>query len=237
MNSERALIRRKDHIRTAIIRWLYQDQSTLPAGLGWFLATQPPPSYEGVLITAAEVDEAQGYLWNQGLVEPRYPRDIYDEDVDEDDLMYPRLTAKGVDCAEMGMPVSRFINPTQGGASTTTYNVHNPKGSVIGGSHGTVRQTNNFGFDAAQVGHLLQLATLIRQMAPVLNLPAEEEAELLDGVRELETAASDAPADQGVLRRATDRVMLALTSASEVTGGLSLLIQQGHEIVNAVFGG
>ncbi|WP_162624934.1 hypothetical protein [Streptomyces cadmiisoli] len=233
MDSALASIRRKDHIRTAIIRWLHQCTET-PSWLEDFLRIQPSPSYDGVRITRQEVREAEHYLWGQGLVEPSFTPD---EDEDPDLLSMPRLTARGIDCVEMGLRVSEFNNRAQGGAATHTYNVHNPKGSVIGGSHGTVRQTNNFGFDAAQVGHLLQLATLIRQMAPVLNLPAEEEAELLDGVRELETAASDAPADQGVLRRATDRVMLALTSASEVTGGLSLLIQQGHEIANAVFGG
>jgi hypothetical protein len=66
-----------------------------------------------------------------------------------------RLAADGIDCVTSGVPMNEYLarQPTGG----PVYNVTNPQGSIIGGEHQTVNQTNTFGFSPGEVPQLDRL--------------------------------------------------------------------------------
>lgn len=213
---------RHRYAHNAVIKWMFvYPQGSLTNLVDFMNATES--YFLGDHLVDAEFLAAVRYLGEQGLVAA---------DSERPGL---RLTANGMDCAISGATVSDYLASRPAGSHT--YNVHNPQGTIIGGQHQTVQQTNSFGFNPGEVRQLVDFASLVRQISPTLDLPEAEHAELVDGAEALELEAAAFASDQGRLRQAADRLVKALGAASKVTSALTLLIEQGHKAYTAVFGG
>jgi hypothetical protein len=146
-----------------------------------------------------------------------------------------RLSADGIDCVTSGVPMNEYLaNQPKGGS---VYNVTNAQGSIIGGEHQTVNQTNTFGFNPSEVSQLAKWADLIQQISPTLGLPEAGQQELNESAQALALEAAAPAPEQGRLRRVADRVTVALGSATQVTAALTILIDTGRKAYAAVFGG
>jgi hypothetical protein len=152
----------------------------------------------------------------------------------DDQLRRFQLTTDGIDCVASGVSVNEYL--ARRTASGPVYHVNSPQGSIIGGAHQTVKQTNTFGFNPGEVAQLATLAALIQQLGPTLGLPEAEQHELHEGAQALAVEATASAPEPSGLRRVTDRVMAALGGATQVTAGLTLLIDTGQKAYNAVFG-
>lgn len=210
------------YAHNAVIKWMFVHLQDSLGNLADFMKA-PESYFLGDHLMSTELVAAVRYLADRGLVAASSGQSGL------------RLTADGMDCALSGETVSDYLASQSAGSHT--YNVHNPQGSIIGGQHQTVQQTNSFGFNPAEVSQLVHFAGLVRQVSPTLDLPEAEHAELVDGAQALELEAAAPASDQGRLRQAADRVVNALGAASKVTSALTLLIEQGHKAYTAVFGG
>jgi hypothetical protein len=210
------------YAHNAVIKWMFVHHQGSLANLADFMnATES--YFLGDHLIDTELVAAVRYLADRRLVAAAGGQDEL------------RLTADGMDCAISGETVSDYLASRSAGSHT--YNVQNSQGSIIGGQHQTVQQTNSFGFNPTEVSQLVHFASLVRQISPTLDLPEAEHAELVDGAQALELEAAAPTSEQGRLRQAADRVVNALGVASKVTSALTLLIEQGHKAYAAVFGG
>ena len=73
-----------------------------------------------------------------------------------------------------------LVHQPRGGS---VYNVTNPQGSIIGGEHQTVNQTNTFGFNPSEVSQNGDVGCLIQQISPTLGLPEADQRELDESAR------------------------------------------------------
>lgn len=146
-----------------------------------------------------------------------------------------RVAADGIDCVTSGVPMNEYLAHQPRGGSV--YNVTNPQGSIIGGEHQTVNQTNTFGFNPSEVSQLTTWASLIQQISPTLGLPSTEQRELDESAQALALEAASPAPEPNRLRRVADRVTAALGSATQVTTALTMLIEAGEKAYRAVFGG
>lgn len=214
---------RLKYAHTAIVHWLFENHGGRTAELATFL-TSSDSYFHGDALTGDELLTAVRYLADRGLLAASTV---------ETGL---RLTADGQDCAISGGTVSDYLARPSGSGDHYTIN-GGVQGAVIGGKHQNVTQTNTYGLNLAEVGQLVQVAALARQINPTLGLPEAEEAEILESAQALELEASNPAPDQGRLQRAANRFTAALGSATQATAGLTMLIEQGHKAYSAVFGG
>jgi len=117
------------------------------------------------------------------------------------------------------------------------YNVTNPRGSIIGGEHQTVNQTNTFGFNPSEVSQLATWAALIKQISPTLGLPEADQRELDESAQALVLEVAAPVHEPSRLRHVADRVTTALANATQITAALTMLIEAGRRAYSAVFGG
>lgn len=215
-------VARLRYAREAILKWLVAKPAEVVADMSDF-ASMRESSFLGDQLSKGEISRAAQYLDDKGLVET---------DATKPGL---RLTASGIDCVTGEISVNEYV--ARQTTTGTVYNISNPQGGVFGGTHQTVNQTNNFGFNPGEIAQLAALAALVQQIGPTLGLPEAEQHELHEGAQALEAEATAPAPEPGRLRRATDRVMAILGGATQVTVGLTLLIENGRKAYGAVFGG
>lgn len=215
-------VARLRYARKAILEWLVARPAGTLADLADF-ATTRESSFLGARLSGDEISGALQYLAGKGLVEATEPGPGL------------RLTADGIDCATGEVSVNEYL--ARQSSRRDVYNISNTQGGVFGGANHTVNQTNNFGFSPGETAQLVTLAALVQQIGPTLGLPDAEQTELCEGAQALDAEATAAAPEPGRLRRAADRVMTALGGATQVTAGLTLLIENGRKAYSAVFGG
>jgi hypothetical protein len=206
----------------ALMKWMFGNFKGSHAKVAAFVHA-PESSFLGSQLTNQEIIGAVRYLADKEMI----TADSYQQGL--------RLTANGIDCVISGVPVNDYLAHQATGGPV--YNVTNPQGSIIGGEHQTVNQTNTFGFNPGEVSQLATLAALIQQIGPTLGLPEVEQQELEESAQALALEATAPSHEPGRLRRAADRVTTALGSATQVTTALTMLIDEGQKAYRAVFGG
>jgi hypothetical protein len=215
------------YTREALFKWLFEQGADTRGTFAYLFRRTPESWFQGGHLRGDEVTAAAHYLADAKLI-----RDIAPDYGREGPWM---LTPKGTDCAMNGVAVSDYLELSDK-KSGDTYITNNPRGAVIGGQHQMVVQNNNPGFNLDEVDQLVQVAARARQINPDLGLPEVEQVEVLASAEALERVASTAAPDPSLLRRAADRFMTALGAATQVTGALTALVEQGHRAYSTVFG-
>jgi hypothetical protein len=215
-------VARLHYAREALMKWMFGNFKGSHAKVAAFVHAREP-SFLGSQLTHEEIIGAVRYLAD---------KDMITADSHQQGL---RLAANGIDCVTSGVSVNDYLAHRATGGPV--YNVTNPQGSIIGGEHQTVNQTNTFGFNPGEVSQLATLAALIQQISPTLGLPEAEQQELEESAQALALEAATPAHESGRLRRAADRVTTALASATQVTAALTMLIDAGQKAYRAVFGG
>ncbi|WP_328335736.1 MULTISPECIES: hypothetical protein [unclassified Streptomyces] len=202
----------------AFLRWLYataHDQSPIdPAG---FLGTADS-HFSGAELSGTELDYALARLTSSGLIEnaDTEPKSV-------------ALTIDGIDCVLSGATVSDYLNRARPG---DYYSITGT--NIVAGSQGKVEQHNhNNGFDSAA---LREFAALVQQLAPVYEVDAAQQAELIHDAEVLSDEASSATPQPGRISSAYHSVMDRLNQIGAVTAALTTTIQQGQAAYSTVFG-
>jgi hypothetical protein len=214
-------VRRTLYARDTLANWLFANFKTSHADVAAFVQAKQSSFFDDQL-SGEEILEAVRFLAAQGLATV---------DADEAGL---QLTTVGVECVLSGVSVSDYTSRRVAGGDT--YFVGVAHGGVFGGQHQTVTQINRFGFNPDEIGQLANLAVLVQQVGPALGLPETEHHELHQAAEALAVEAADPEREPGRLRRATDRVLAGLMSATQATAALTMLIEAGRKAVTAVFG-
>lgn len=214
-------VARLQYARETLMRWMFANFGGSCADVAAF-ARARESSFLGSQLTGDEIVATGGYLAGKGMV------------VADSISGGLRLAADGIDCVTSGMPMNEYLahQPT----ASPVYNVTNPQGSIIGGEHQTVNQTNNFGFNPGEISQLATWAALIQQVSPTLGLPEADQRELEESAQALALEAADPVHEPGRLRRVADRVTVGLGNATQVTAALTMLIESGRKAYSAVFG-
>jgi hypothetical protein len=215
--------------RLALINWLYGHYAdgTSPKSTEEFLDSDAS-YYAGQQVTAAEVGQAVVYLNERGLVEGGGVAETVH-------LIQPRLTARGVECAESGKPVSEFLSPPQA-TSGPTFNVQiDGSQNVVVGTQSGFTQNNTSGIDAEVLARLVHFATVARQSLPSSGLDEQQQVTVEQLSQELEAEASGDNPDRGRLRKLADRLVDALAPAAATALG-GVVTALGQQTVAAISG-
>lgn len=220
---------RAAELRLAVIQWLYGhylDGST-PQVADDFL-TSNRSYFAGQPFSSIEIVQAVVYLSEKGFVEGR----TIDQSVH---LIQPRLTAKGVDCAESGKPVSEFLNPSQSPSGPTFHVKIDGSQNVTVGTQSNFTQNNTSGLDPAVLAQLVHFATVARQSLPSSGLDEQQQVVVEQLSQELEEEAAGEAPDRRRLRRLGDRLIEALTPTAETALG-GMVTALGQQAIAAITG-
>ncbi|RAO36025.1 hypothetical protein ONO86_04650 [Micromonospora noduli] len=195
-------VQRNSAARDAIVRFLHvapdhqgrELRSLLDSRFGRF---------EGDLFTRSDIRQATAYLAQKRMADV--------DETDEGPWWTPRLTDRGVDCAEQfGGSVAAYLSHNEGKAGNTTVNFHGPvTGSNVAWSSREITQaaTTSTGLAGDELAALM---AAIRQALPVLGLTEDESARLRGQLEvaegELESDEPDAGVVKSVLKRVLGRI-------------------------------
>ncbi|WP_153813659.1 hypothetical protein [Streptomyces sp. SUK 48] len=213
------------HACDALLCWLFQTgRGRNPVEVMAFVEV-PGSYFAGDSLSVDEILGALEHLNQRGLIR-RAP-----EDPSATSSIKAEVTDSGTDCVLSGGTVSDYLSRQQRAGDTYTFN--NSSG-IVAGSQQNVVQNNSIGFDASA---LAEFAALVRQFAPALGAPPEQQDALIQDVEVLEEATSVEQPEPGRIRAAYLRVQEALSAITITTAGLTMLAQQGQTAYQAVFGG
>ena len=214
---------RTDYTRTALVKWLYRYYlaGRQPADVARFCRS-PAGFFEGEPISSGEAGRAVIYLADNGLVE-------YDDQWNQG-IIFPKLTSRGVDCAERRIKVSEFLNSSEPQPGPT-FHIHmtDPQGVIIGAQSGFT-QNNTAGLDVTQLTHFAGLA---RQSLPALGLDAERQATAEGQAEALHAEASSPAPDRSRLRRFADGLIATLAPSAGTALG-QVVLEAGNQAVAAL---
>jgi hypothetical protein len=214
-------VARLRYARETLMKWIFANFGGSRGDVAAF-AQARESSFLGSQLTDEEIISAVRYLADKNMI------------VADSLGSGLRLAANGIDCVTSGLPMNEYLaHPPTGGP---VYNVTNPQGSIIGGEHQAVNQSNSFGFNPNEVSQLATWAALIQQVSPALGLPEAEQRELDEGAQALALEVAAPVHEPSNLRRVADRVTTALGGATQVTAALTMLIETGRKAYSAVFG-
>jgi len=213
------------HACDALLYWLFQTGRGRELVEVMAFVEAPGSYFAGDSLSVDEILGALEHLTRRGLVRR------VNEDPSTTSSIKAEVTDSGTDCVLSGGTVSDYLSRQQ--RTGDTYNINNSSG-VVAGSQQSVVQNNNFGVDASA---LAEFATLVRQLAPTLGAPLDQQEALIQDVEVLEETTSAEQPEPGRIRAAYLRVQEALGAITTTTAGLTLLVQQGQEAYQAVFGG
>ncbi|UKZ02703.1 hypothetical protein BOQ63_000790 (plasmid) [Streptomyces viridifaciens] len=193
--------RREKHLHRVLPDWIYNaagpdgwtSLQTFAASEHWW--------FSGTEVTWNEVDQAVQYLQAKGVIATTVPLDGR-----------VQLTAEGIDMVLSGTTV-RSIMGTSRPAEINIQTYNNNGGQTAFGDHARQSMTTTTTTGVDTTG-LLNLVSLLRANAPLLQLPQEDQDELIQEAEVIEDEArADAP-DQGRIRRALGRVGELASKAS-----------------------
>jgi len=181
-----------------------------------------------------EVNDSALYLVDRGLIVGHYSESNYRR-LHFDELT---LTTEGLDCIKRDLRIIDYLNDRerrrneQGDSSiVTNYHISDSQ-QFVAGSQKEVIQHNQFGLELQQI---IELAQLVRQVAPTLNLDAQIEAKLVQVAGILEEEATDRPQERGRLRRAGEIMMKILRRAAP-TAARDLLVATAEKALSTIIG-
>ncbi|WNE93874.1 SPFH domain-containing protein [Streptomyces luomodiensis] len=131
---------------------------------------------------------------------------------------------------------SRGNNHYSNEGSGSQYHVDRSNHVVAGSSHSGAGEQVTLNNAVLDTTALVQWAQLVRQVAPTLGAPPEQEQEIIQDAEVLEGEASVTSTEPGRLRALYDRIQGSLSAVTSLTAGLTLLIQQGEQAAHAVLG-
>jgi hypothetical protein len=214
-------VARVRYARETLMRWMFANFGGSCADVAAF-AQARESSFLGSQLTGDEIIAAVRYLADKKVIAADSVRGGL------------RLAAEGIDCVTSGVPMNEYLARQPRGGPV--YNVTNPQGSIIGGEHQTVNQTNTFGFNPGEVSQLATWAALVQQISPTLGLPEADQRELDESAQALALEAAAPGHEPSRLRRVADRLTVGLGNATQVTAALTMLIESGRKAYSAVFG-
>ncbi|MFI0487482.1 hypothetical protein [Actinomadura sp. 9N215] len=215
------------HACDELLRWAFEaGQQGDPAEIMTFVDTVGS-YFAGDSLTVDEILGAFRYLEQRGLVQHAGISDTTTAAAS----IKVRVTDDGADCVLSGRTVNDFLSHHRQGGDT--YNISKSSGFVAGKQRSVV-QNNTIGFDPSE---MRQFAELVLQMAPTLGIAPEQQEELIHDAEILSEETSGSQPEPGRVRAAYQRVQEALTAVTTTSAGLTVLIQQGQDAYQAVFGG
>ena len=215
-------------LRTAMLRWLLERESTDNAAMSWHEFKEAPPArFMGDRFKLAETERQAEYLWSNGLIA------AISIEEEREGCVRPTLTPEGQDCViEFGGRVSDYLNRGSRPANVNNIHIADNQGNLsIAGENFT--QSITSGVDTSQ---LLKFAGAVRQLLPTLNLDDEDAEELDRQAEELHAAASDPEPNVGKLRSLWAAVMQGITKAAPTVAG-ELVTNLGQEAAKAIGAG
>jgi hypothetical protein len=157
---------------------------------------------------------------------------------DQDDIPDRQATAQEINLMVTGHYATFHFGDTQIGDTVTNgfgseYNFGDITGNVAAGSS-NVTQNYNASFDITKVR---EFAEAVAQMADMLGLDADQQADLTAAITDLDEAVSDSAGDKGRMRRAVDAVMGYLKPATNIAlrnAAMTFGTQAGNELDAAI---
>ncbi|MFB7543541.1 hypothetical protein ACFC0N_27060 [Streptomyces zaomyceticus] len=173
----------------------------------------PQSIFEGERLSPREIDRAAGHLQPRGLISGQMV-------ASGDGPVHAEITTDGEDCVEN---YAGDLGAYERGNRTesTTFNIGSNTGNIAANSRDfTLNATTNNGADLAAV---VMLARALRQAAPALDLPCNEEAELAELANRIEEEASSDHPDPSRLQRWGASVV-AILNSPVVSGALGSVL-------------
>jgi hypothetical protein len=220
-------VQRSRELRQRMLRWLYNQEHRGKPPADWvgFLASDDSLFY-GDRFTVDELARQTEYLSAKDLIVSVRAWSVVNG------MVNPSLTHAGQDCViDFGGNVSDFVSRHSGGSTTNNVTMTNSTGNIVVASD-NVQQNLETGVDTRK---LLEFAGFVRQVAPTLGLPEDEQAKLDADATDLHQAAEGTAPDRNLLKRLFDAVMAGLIKAapSIVTKTAS---DMGTEAIRAIAG-
>jgi hypothetical protein len=195
-------VQRNSAARDAVVRFLHVAPGHQGRDLRALLESRFG-RFEGDMFNQSDIRQATAYLAQKGMADV--------DEMDEGPRWTPRLTDRGVDCAErFGGSVADYLSHNEGKAGTTTVNFHGPvTGSNVAWSSREITQaaTTSTGLAGDELAALIGA---IRQALPVLGLTEDESTRLRGQLEvaegELESDEPDAGAVKSVLKRVVGKI-------------------------------
>jgi hypothetical protein len=217
-------------LRQQMLGWLYHREDDGQTTSSWdgFL-TDKNVHMHGEPFVERELEREARALVDKGLI-------VSTRSVDQwgPGLSWPALTDAGRDCVmETGGDVAEYFDRQRRGnpPNIPNINVSGNSGPVAIGSH-HVTQTVNTGVD---VEPILQFAAAARQILPVSQLPAEQQAEIDRQAQDLADEAKSQNPDKGRMRRFVEAIMDGLTKAA-TPATAAIATAYGNDVVRALGG-
>jgi hypothetical protein len=194
------------NLRTAMLLWLDGQEENSSTPTSWDAFLESDEHRDGY--SDRQIRHAAEYLSENQLIKALKAWG------ETDGWLRPGLTVAGRTCvSDFGGDVNEYLN--RGTArqvtnhSTTTTNVHvvdNHGNMSVAAQDFTQNITNNTGLDAELILKVLELAGGTHQLAPTLNLPAEDEHQLVEVADELHAEASGDKPNPGRLRQLVEKI-------------------------------
>ncbi|MFG1820593.1 hypothetical protein ACGFIF_43020 [Kribbella sp. NPDC049174] len=207
---------RVSQLRTAMLSWLDDREAQRVETSSWEPFLEFAATEEGGGHSERDVRHAAEYLHEHQLIKAvKVAEEI-------DGWLRPTLTVAGRTClTDFGGDVAEYLNRghatsviTDNSTTNNTWVSDNHGNLNVAGDHISQSITNS-GLDVAQ---LLELAGGIDQFAPVLQLPADVEREIVAAAHDLHAEASSASPDRGRLRQLVDKIYVGVKDAAPTVG-------------------
>ncbi|GAA4326960.1 hypothetical protein BJY14_007710 [Actinomadura luteofluorescens] len=209
-----------------LLRWAFEaGQEGDPVEIMAFVDTAGS-YFAGDSLTVDEILGAFRYLEQRGLVQHAGTADTTTAA-----SIKVRVTDDGTDCVLSGRTVNDFLSHQRQGGDT--YHIKDSTGFMAGRQHKPL-MNNTIGFDPSD---MRQFADLVLQLVPTLGIAPEQQEELIHDAEILSEETTGSQPEPGRVRAAYQRVQEALTAVTTTSAGLTVLIKQGQDAYQAVFGG
>jgi hypothetical protein len=208
--------RRNLAARDAVVRWLYARPGHEASGVEPMTA-DPGYLYEAEPFTITDLNAALTYLVNAGLVAGVAAFGA--------PVVRPRLTSKGVDCAEQfGGSVSDYVRRSAGGDTQHHVNFNGAVSGNVSWSSEHVTQTATTGLAATE---LLSVVRAIAEALPVLGLSTEQADQVRSDLSMIEGELATKQPDRNLIKTLMGRAAAALGTAT--TSALASMLRASVE--------
>lgn len=212
---------RTGQLRSAMLSWLDERESQRTGTSSWDQFAELAATDDGGGHSERDVRHAAEYLHEHQLIKAIKAWG------ESDGWLRPALTVAGRTClTDFAGDVEAYLNRgratsviTDNSTTNNTWVSDNHGNLNVAGDHISQTVTNS-GLDVAQ---LLELAGGVDQLAPVLRLPAEVQADVVAAAHDLHAEASGAKPDPGRLRQLVDKIYDGIKDAAPTVGKTAVL--------------
>ena len=208
-------VHRNNAARDAVVRFLYAQPDHTTQDMRSLLSS-PLAIFEGDVLTVDDVDGALVYLERKHMVDGSHVEE-------KDAVLHPRLTDRGIDCAEQfDGSVSEYVRASEGGTGNNTVNFYGDvTGSNVGWNSRQITQTATTSTGLAG-DELASLVGAIMQALPVLGLSESDSTRLRGQLEVAQAELEDAEPDAGVVKSVLKRVLSTIGAVAGDSLGILL---------------